>query len=464
MISTPDLIDGIKLNDNCKKILLYVDRESKPVLRIHLCHAFHMHYVNWLMSATFLKHDVDTDAITIDERQLEIDYFSGQFDCSDLVKKINGSDLRQKNRFTLRKILNHGNSVKLCDLKSLKINRDQAIDLYQKGYMKSVGYYKVSQSEQDAIYAVNFAKIKSTSIAPQDNLRETEETREEEIMNTSAMVNCLYENLKAVQIKPRDSEKKYTYKTFYDFEIGDKCIVDSPNFGYTVVEVVGLDSLDLESNIKYKWVIQKIDDTEYLEANRREELAIKAIHKMVMEKNRENAMSKLTETLGGANEILQLSNELNEAFPAAYAHESEKSHKCPNCTTCGRRLVIKPSGDYVCGYGKCTYHMKNISKYVFASTSDEIDSETKKCTSCDHFLRIKSVDNKLVFRCANQKCDQFGIEVDTRPEYDTVVGSTMQEAVESEKCPVCNKALGTDIGVGGKLTCVTHTCPKYLKT
>lgn len=83
-------------------------------------------------------------------------------------------------------------------------------------------------------------------------------------MNTNKLINSLYDGLKAVQVTFNDDEKKeYSYKTLDDFEVGDKCIVDSPRTGYVVAEVVGLRRSPIEEGHLLKWVVQKVDDSNY---------------------------------------------------------------------------------------------------------------------------------------------------------------------------------------------------------
>lgn len=66
-----------------------------------------------------------------------------------------------------------------------------------------------------------------------------------------------------IGVKFQGSQKTYHYKTLEKFEEGDKAVVDV-NGELKIVEVVSIDCmLDLSSHISYKWIVQKVDFTEY---------------------------------------------------------------------------------------------------------------------------------------------------------------------------------------------------------
>lgn len=66
----------------------------------------------------------------------------------------------------------------------------------------------------------------------------------------------------------QSSQQTYTYKApkSYALVVGDKVIVDSPSVGYTVVTVVNvhpMPRIDINAKYTYKWIVQKVDDSEY---------------------------------------------------------------------------------------------------------------------------------------------------------------------------------------------------------
>lgn len=228
-------------------------------------------------------------------------------------------DLKPADKRALCAILVNG-PVKRKDLRPLAVTGKMATSLYQRKFLKVVGQYPISQSETDPIYDINYRHV---GINPNHPLTakkfaheceyDTKETGEE-VMNTNNMVNCLYENLNAVQVKFNEhSQKTYTYKTFDHYEVGDKCIVESPNDGYVVVEVVDTDASLLEANHRFKWVVQKVDDSNYKELNRKEDIAVKEISKLVREEKRRQTADKLKEMFGDNAQALEgVSQRLND--------------------------------------------------------------------------------------------------------------------------------------------------------
>ena len=74
------------------------------------------------------------------------------------------------------------------------------------------------------------------------------------------------ENLQAVTIQYKKSEKTYSMLSFFPVEVGDEVIVDSPFGGLTVVKVVEVKDildLDLDVNHDYKFLVAPIDISAY---------------------------------------------------------------------------------------------------------------------------------------------------------------------------------------------------------
>ena len=93
---------------------------------------------------------------------------------------------------------------------------------------------------------------------------------------------ALMQDVKTVAVKFKNTPNKtYTYKVKpeWNVQVGDELIVRSPRDGTTVVEVVELHNvadISLDSTIKYKWAIQKVDNAAYdLLVKEEEEKAIK---------------------------------------------------------------------------------------------------------------------------------------------------------------------------------------------
>ena len=149
-------------------------------------------------------------------------------------------------------------------------------------------------------------------------------------MNTNKMINCLYEGLKAIQVEFARDGQPYTYKTFDDYEIGDKCVVDSPRDGLVIVEVTGVDSSLLEENYRFKWVVQKINTENYDGLVAREEEAADKISKLIREKRRRDSMNEITELLGSEANLFLISNELNGSIEPEPSTD-DVILKCDDC-------------------------------------------------------------------------------------------------------------------------------------
>jgi len=106
-----------------------------------------------------------------------------------------------------------------------------------------------------------------------------------------------------VVFAPYTGSKSYSYKTLMtDLEVGDKVAVWVKNQELKVVEVVSImDPLevDLDPNIRYAWVVQKIDTTHFdqcleMENKLMEKLRVASVRKRRKEL-RDDVMENLTE-------------------------------------------------------------------------------------------------------------------------------------------------------------------------
>lgn len=85
------------------------------------------------------------------------------------------------------------------------------------------------------------------------------------------IVNAIFaenENFKYVEVvfAPYTGTKTYTYKTLADVAQGDFVVVETPTNGYQVVLVLVVkkpEEVDFDVNFNYKWVVDKVDFTDY---------------------------------------------------------------------------------------------------------------------------------------------------------------------------------------------------------
>ena len=80
---------------------------------------------------------------------------------------------------------------------------------------------------------------------------------------------ALMQDVKTVAVKFKNTPNQtyaYKVKPEWNVQVGDELIVRSPRDGTTVVEVVELHDvadISLDSTIKYKWAVQKVDNVAY---------------------------------------------------------------------------------------------------------------------------------------------------------------------------------------------------------
>jgi len=98
-------------------------------------------------------------------------------------------------------------------------------------------------------------------------------------MYNGVIVKCIFENV--VRSKIAD-QKTYSYKcNIPDIKVGDKVIIESSQGCFRSVIVAEIsDSLDMEPGIAYKWVVSKLDTSEYDQLLVGEAKAIKEIRRM----------------------------------------------------------------------------------------------------------------------------------------------------------------------------------------
>lgn len=120
--------------------------------------------------------------------------------------------------------------------------------------------------------------------------------------NVNTIASLMIDNLKSVKVKFfKDSEKLYTYKTLLtDLEVDDFVVVSNNNY-YKVVQVVEIDDipdLNIDSNIEYKWIVQKVDAEQYNELIQMEYDISVELKRLQQKSIVSKAKDLLAETLG----------------------------------------------------------------------------------------------------------------------------------------------------------------------
>lgn len=112
------------------------------------------------------------------------------------------------------------------------------------------------------------------------------------------------ENFKFVKVvfAPYTGTQEYTYKTLLDLEEEDFVVVQTPNTGYQVVQVRSVMEpleADVNPDIRYKWVVQKVDFADYETCKEMEKEVGSRLRKAELRKRqqelRESALEFLTE-------------------------------------------------------------------------------------------------------------------------------------------------------------------------
>ena len=110
------------------------------------------------------------------------------------------------------------------------------------------------------------------------------------------------EDFKIVQVNfTKDATKSYHYKTMLNVEEGDFVVVDTPNNGYQVVEVIEVipgQECELTFNFNLKWIVQKVETEQYEAAKKMERDAIKVLNKAKYARRRSEMIEDLKDNIG----------------------------------------------------------------------------------------------------------------------------------------------------------------------
>lgn len=127
-------------------------------------------------------------------------------------------------------------------------------------------------------------------------------------MNINHSITAL-QDFNTVGVRFTDSNKEYTYKTNDTFELGDSAVV-CPNGILKIVRISRVDEtpqIDFGSNVEYKWIVQKIDTTNYANITDQEERMAVELRKSIANKKRNEVKAALIEQIGAEGEAELLS-------------------------------------------------------------------------------------------------------------------------------------------------------------
>jgi hypothetical protein len=134
--------------------------------------------------------------------------------------------------------------------------------------------------------------------------------------NLTFIFAAMLPELIAVKVAyPNTPNRSYTYKALQSQNIvkGDKVVVDSPNSGLTVVEVVSvgtIDDIDPDLYNGYKWIVGKVDMADYAAVTAKEVAFRDKVAELQRVARRKAAIEKVADQVGGLAELQKLLNEM----------------------------------------------------------------------------------------------------------------------------------------------------------
>ena len=125
-------------------------------------------------------------------------------------------------------------------------------------------------------------------------------------MKTHNIAALLMDSCKTVSVTFEVNLKgstAYVYKTVLDLEFGDSVVVNVSGKlkVATVTEIHKVPRLDMDSQLEYKWIIQKVDTTKYDELLKLESEFQDKLTEIVQQDLREKAIDMLRVKLGSEN-------------------------------------------------------------------------------------------------------------------------------------------------------------------
>lgn len=120
------------------------------------------------------------------------------------------------------------------------------------------------------------------------------------MFEVNAILATQNSDFKFVKVFFPDNTTHYTYKTLLDFEEGDTAIVLSPRsksfVTVTVEEVLSIDEIDHDRT--YKWIVDKVDTTQYEKCVEAEKAMAKEIRAAVQAKRLKDLQEQIAERIG----------------------------------------------------------------------------------------------------------------------------------------------------------------------
>lgn len=125
----------------------------------------------------------------------------------------------------------------------------------------------------------------------------------------------------AHQQPARATQQRYTYKCFFDCKVGDVVVVPPTGKGLGLATVVAVDpepDLNFEGDIEYKWLIAKVDFTQYINVQGKETALIRGLRDVERQKERQALLDHYQLALpqeGEARKLIDEARQIGGAKP-----------------------------------------------------------------------------------------------------------------------------------------------------
>lgn len=148
-------------------------------------------------------------------------------------------------------------------------------------------------------------------------------------MNKHYILALLDPTVRTVSVSFNGSFKSYTYKTRLELAVGDKVVVDTPQNGLQVVPVTAvheLPELDPGSATDYKWIVAKVDLTEYAANVESDAAKFKEVNAARIRHHREQVRAQLVNELPFLQTMVENAAASEMVVNEAYVQEGFTAH------------------------------------------------------------------------------------------------------------------------------------------
>lgn len=132
-------------------------------------------------------------------------------------------------------------------------------------------------------------------------------------MNINGLASLLFDEVKTIEVQFSGEPKRYVYKTLDDSIVEGDSVVVLPPKGLSIAKVTKVHSvnkIDLNAPYSYKWIVSKVDTTQYNQLLEKEEAFEDSLRGAQQKALVNNAKEELMLQLGIDKESLEASVKL----------------------------------------------------------------------------------------------------------------------------------------------------------